>query len=289
MTSSYWALEDRSQCLIVLIEPSKSNLVLPYGGRANSLYTLRPPSGELVRTMLNAENDAQPPDQVVSIDDIKQIQKKSTLKGIPLLFSFVFYLLLILLLDGLFPETLFLPGLVVAVGLTIVGLAVVAFSSNWNSYIRGIRRLQETEPPEVVVTKDYAVAKHMNTYIFVPKSAPMAIYFVALEGTNLSPATKVHVPRNFWKWDSSVEHIKGHRIHKRTGVFSIPTPERRIVSGEGVLYVLPFIRMSPRMVGTFDNEPRMVPVGGITKDFILSIAETVSKLISDNVSGDSSV
>jgi hypothetical protein len=195
----------------------------------------------------------------------------------------LYYLLLILLLDGAFPDALFIPGLVVAAVVTIVGMAIMIWGSSWNGYILGIRRLPVIEPPEVVITKFYAVTKHMNTHVFVIKGAPMAIYLVALEGTNLRPAIKVDVPKTFWKWDSSVEHIEGHRVHKRTGVFSIPTPEPRIVSGEGVPHALPFLRMSPRM-GCPNIGPCMAPVSGITRENILALAEVVSKPVSDSIS-----
>lgn len=231
--------------------------------------------------MLNAENGGQPLDQVMTIDGPKGKRRKYLIWGTLAVAVFVLYLLLIL--GGAAPESLLIPVLAVAGATMVVGMRVYIWDSNWTSYITGIGSLKEIEPPEVVVTKDYAVTKHMNTYVFVIKRAPLAIYFIAFEGANLSPATKVDVPRNFLGWDTSIELIKGYRVHKRTGVFSIPTPELGIVSGEGVLYALPFLRMSP-MVSPKSLGSGMRPVSGMTREIILAVAELASKSASNGVS-----
>ena len=93
-------------------------------------------------------------------------------------------------------------------------------------------------------------------------------------GSGSVPASKIDVPKVFWKWSPAV-HIEGLRVHDKRGTFSVPTPEGEIRSGEGTLLLVPI------RGGSY-----MVHVPAFSRDQLLAVVEYASHLTSQGDSSD---
>ena len=202
------------------------------------------------------------------IEELSAKMNKYMVRGSVLLFSLFFYILLgVFLLRGP-AEVLFLPGFVIAMMLTFVGLYFLAIGDLRRAYLHGITILRRLSPPDPTITERYAVIDIDNTYIFMLRKNPDGLFFVSFSDSEIDLTSKIHVPQVFWKWSSSL-HIEGLRVHDRHGKFSVPTPEGEIRSGEGILLVVP-IR----------GESYMLHVPAFSRKQLLAVVEYASLITS---------
>lgn len=179
----------------------------------------------------------------VSMEDLRARMNRYPKVGIPLLFSMVLILPIMLILPRQLAESIFIAGLVLVGILSISGSILLAIGSTWKDYIYGIRILQRVGPPEPIITASFAAVKIGNTYVFVRQRAPGLLCFVSFKYLDEQAANKVRLPRVFWKWSSHVQ-IEGLKAHDASGQFSVPTPEGIIVSGTGYLLAVPILGSS---------------------------------------------
>jgi hypothetical protein len=179
----------------------------------------------------------------VSIEDLRARMNRYPKVGIPLLFSMVLFLPLMLILPRQLAESIFLAGLVLTGILFVSGAVLLGIGSNWKNYIYAVRVLQRVGPPEPTITARFASAKIGNTYVFVQQRAPGLLCFVSFKYLDEEAAFKIKLPRVFWKWSSSIK-IEGLKAHDVSGRFSIPTPERSIITGDGYLLAVPILGSS---------------------------------------------
>ena len=224
--------------------------------------------------MENRDFNSQPMDLVASMGEFDRKMKRSQLRGAFLLFAPVLFLLAVLFLPRGIAEALLLPGLVVSMMVSFAGMYFLSLSSVWNAYNYGMRILQRISPPEPTVTVDYAVTKRGNTFIFILQKAAYGLYFVSFKQSVPTNSTEIDVPGIFWKWSSTL-HIAGLKVHDRHGRFSIPTPEHEVLSGEGILLVIP-IRGSSYFLHVPD----------FSRDRLLAVAEYASLLTSHGTSDE---
>jgi hypothetical protein len=208
------------------------------------------------------------PDTVESVDELKKKMYRLRNRGIPLLSAIVLFLPLMIILPREMAEAIFLPGLVLSVVIFIVGAFVLTQSSIWKTYLYSINILLRLSPPDPVITEVYAVLKQKESYIFVLRSAPEAMYYMVFNQSGLSYVEDIDVPKTFWKWNSAL-HIEGIKAHNRKGPFSIPTPEGKIIRGEGILLAVPTT-----------GRAYMLHVPDFSRDQLLTIADFASVLIS---------
>jgi uncharacterized membrane protein (DUF485 family) len=218
--------------------------------------------------MENSDFNSEPLDSPAVMEELDRKRLRLLYRATILVFAPLSYFPLVILLFPEIEETMFLAGLVIAVMIIFTGFVLFAIGSTWSAYIRGIRILQRISPPHPVVTEAYAVARIENTFAFILRSAPYALYFVCFSRSESIPASKINVPKNFWRWDS-VLHVGGLRVHNLSGMFSVPTPEQEFLSGEGTLLALP-IRGSSYML--------YVPE--FSRDQLLAAADYASRLTS---------
>ena len=207
-------------------------------------------------------------ESIESMDELRRKIEKLQLRGALILSAFVSYLIIVVLLPREIAEVVFGPGLAISIMISFVGLYLLTVSSTLSYYAYGITILRRISPPDPAVTEAYAVTKHGKAFIFVLRSAPYALYFVSFFNSELTPAMEIDIPRTFWKWNSTL-HIEGLRVHNRSGRFSIPTPEREIYSGEGILLALPIRGTS-----------YILHVPEFSRDRLLAVTEYVSLLTS---------
>ena len=203
-----------------------------------------------------------------SLLDLEQRRMNLIKTGAPLLFAPVLFLLLFpLFLPGI-TETLFFVGFVISMMVSMVGAYFGVKSTIWRDYVYSIKILQRVSPPDPTITWDYAVTRYENTLIFTLQSAPGALYFVSFTTSEQTPTQEIDVPRTFWKW-SSVLHVEELRVHNRKGIFSIPTPERGLLCGEGILLLLPVV-----------GRAYIVRTPEFSRGRLLAVADYVSTLTS---------
>jgi hypothetical protein len=195
-------------------------------------------------------------------------------RGIPLLSALVLFLPIIVLIPREIAEAVFIPGLAFSFFVSMIGVFLLTKGLIWKNYIYGIKVLQRISPPDPIVTAEYAVTKRDNTYIFILQSVPGALYFVAFKHPNATSAEKIDVPKTFWKWNSALR-IEGLKAHDRKGFFSIPTPERTISCGDGLLLAVPILGSS-----------YILRVPDFSRNRLLAVAKYVSSLTSDGTSFD---
>jgi hypothetical protein len=228
----------------------------------------------IVKLMENSDFNSESLGSVEIMEELEMKKKRLFLRGAVLLFALFFYTPTGILFFRGVAEALFLPGFAIAIMVTFVGLYFLAKSSLWKAYIYGIKILQRLSPPEPTITEAYAVVRIENTFAFILRRGPDGIYFVSFLRPEVTPASKIHVPANFWKWSSAL-HIEGLRVHDKHGTFSVPTPEGEIVSGEGILLLIPIRGTS--YVLHYPN---------FSRDRLLAVAKYASLLTSTHASVD---
>ena len=208
-----------------------------------------------------------------SVDSMREYDRKTSrarIRGAILLFTPVLFLPIdVLFIPREIAEVILFPGLIASFMVSFVGMYFLSLRSGWNAYIYGIKVLQRVSPPEPTVTLEYAVIKREDTFIFILRKAPYGLYFVSFRQSEPSNSTEINVPTMFWKWSSTL-HIAGLRVHDSHGRFSIPTPERKMLSGEGILLAVP-IRGSAYFLHVPD----------FSKDPLLAVADYAALLTSD--------
>lgn len=208
------------------------------------------------------------PDTIESVNALKKKMIRLRKKGITLLSAIVLFLPLMIIPPREIAEAIFIPGLVLSVVIFIVGAIVLTQSSIWENYLYGINILLRLSPPDPVITEVYAVSKQDETYIFVLRSAPEAIYYVVFNQSGIENVENIDVPKTIWKWNS-VLHIEGIKVHNRKGSFSIPTPEGEIIRGDGILLAV-----------VTTGRAYMLHVPDFSRDQLLTISEFASNLLS---------
>lgn len=208
------------------------------------------------------------PDTVDSVDEIKKKMYGLRNRGIPLLSAIVLFLPLMIILPQEIAETIFLPGLVLSVVIFMVGAILLTQSSIWKTYLYSINILIRLSPPDPVITEVYAVTKQEESYIFVLRSAPEAMYYMIFDQSGIEYVEDIDVPKTFWKWNSAL-HIEGIKAHNRNGSFSIPTPEGAVIRGAGILLAVPIT-----------GRAYMLHVPDFSREQLLTIADFASTLIS---------
>ena len=203
-------------------------------------------------------------DDVLSFEELAAKASRYRFRGNALFFSLLLYVPMGLLLFRNTAEFLFLPGLFIAMLPTLVGLYFFGKGTLLAPYVRAIMILQRLSPPSPVITQKYAVTKLDDTFVFVLRAAVSGLYFVSFQSSESVPASKIDVPKSFWKWSSAL-HIEGLRVHDQRGTFSVPTPEGEIRSGEGILLVVPI------RGGSY-----MVHVPAFSRDQLLAVVEYAS-------------
>lgn len=224
--------------------------------------------------MENSDFTANSLDDGLSLEELAAKVSKYRFRGSVLFLSVLFYIPIGILLFRTTAEFLFLPGLFIAMLLTFVGLYFLGNASFLAPYVRGIIILQRLSPPSPVITQKYAVTRLDNTLVFVLRKTSGGLFFVSFLSSNTAPASKIDVPKVFWKWSTAV-HIEGLRVHDKRGTFSVPTPEGEIRSGEGILLLVP-IRGSAYMVH----------VPAFSKIQLLAVVDYTSHLPSQGGSSD---
>jgi hypothetical protein len=208
-----------------------------------------------------------------SVDSMREYDRKTSraqIRGAVLLFTpITFFIVDVLFIPREIAEVILFPGLIASFMVSFVGMYFLSLRSGWNAYIYGIKVLQRVSPPEPIVTLEYAVIKREDAFIFILRKAPYGLYFVSFKQSEPSISTEIDVPGIFWKWSSTI-HISGLRVHDRHGRFSIPTPEGKILSGEGILLAVP-IRGSAYFLHVPD----------FSKDRLLAVADYAALLTPD--------
>jgi hypothetical protein len=236
----------------------------------NTSYALGMYLQTIVRPMENSEFGDFSLDSVDSMREYDRKTSRARIRGAILLFTPVIFIIIdVLFFPREIAEFLFFPGLIISMMVSLAGMYFLSLRSGWNAYIYGIKVLQRVSPPEPTVTLEYAVIKREGTFIFILRKAPYALYFVSFKQSEPSNSTEIDVPGIFWKWSSTI-HISGLRVHDRHGRFSIPTPERKILSGEGILLAVP-IRGSAYFLHVPD----------FSKNPLLAVADYAALLTSD--------
>jgi hypothetical protein len=215
---------------------------------------------------MDSDYGPRSPPSIVSVEELDERVRRSLPRNVVLLFAPVLFLLAVLLLSGRMPAPLFIPGLIVSIVLSILGMVPLVKMSVFRLYVYSIRILQRISPPDVVVTEEYAVTRWEDTYVFTLREVPGGLYFVAFGNSGLIPATEIKVQKNFWKWSKAL-HVGELRVHIRTGEFSIPTPEGDLIRGEGVLLLLP-VR----------GDAYVVHVPEFSRDRLIAVAEQAALL-----------
>jgi hypothetical protein len=218
--------------------------------------------------MENSAFTADSLDDGLSLEELATKVSRYRFCGSALFLSLIIYVPLGILLFRTIAEFLFLPGLFIAVFLTFVGLYFLAKASFLAPYVRGIIILQRLSPPSPVITQKYAVTRLDNTLVFVLRKTSAGLFFVSFLSSDTVPASKIDVPKVFWKWSTAV-HIEGLRVHDKRGMFSVPTPEGEIRSGEGILLLVPI------RGGAY-----MVHVPAFSRTQLLAVVEYASHLTS---------
>jgi hypothetical protein len=261
--------------LILSVRPLISiRYLLFHASTTNTSYVSRPVVIAVVKLMENSDFNTVPLGSAASIEELDRKTQRSQYRGAVLLLVWFVYIPIQQLFPREIAEFLLIPGMIICMMASFVGMVFLAIASTWNAYTYGVEVLQRISPPNPVVTEGYVVVKIKNTFIFILRSAPYNLYFASFLHSESIPASEIDVPRNFWNWDS-VLHIEGLRVHVRRGIFSIPAPEREILSGKGILLALP-IR------GRF----HMLHVPEFSRDRLLAVAEYASSLPSEEASFD---
>lgn len=246
------------------------NPILAFHVAANTSYTLRMYLQTIVRLMESSEFGDLSLDSVDSMREYDRKTSRAQIRGAIMLFTPVLFLPIdIFFIPREIAEVIFFPGLIASFMVTFVGMYFLSLRSGWNAYIYGIKVLQRVSPPEPTITLEYAVIKREDTFIFILRKAPYGLYFVSFKHAEPSNSVEIDVPLNFWKWSSTL-HISGLRVHDSHGTFSIPTPEGKIFSGEGILLAVP-IRGSAYFLHVPD----------FSKDPLLAVADYAALLTSD--------
>jgi hypothetical protein len=209
----------------------------------------------------------------ISIDELKRKLRKLQIRGV-CLFSMIGLWIPIMMLPSNMFDAFFVPGFVVAFIIAIPGMVLLGKSSILKSYIYGITVLQRVSPPNPIITETYTVLEYENTTVFVLRSAPYGLYFVAFKDSAVIPAEEIEVPKTFWKWDP-ILYIEGFRVHNRDGRFSIPSPDGNILSGEGILLLIPL-----------RGQSYMVHYPDFSKEHLIAVAEYAAHLASGETSID---
>lgn len=171
---------------------------------------------------------------------------------------------------------IFIQGLYVSLIITFVGMGMIAIGSTWGGYLRRVKILQSNFSPPITVTKDYAVTKHGNTYIFSYKRGAYGLYFAALKQASIVPAEGIQVPKRIWR-SSPGAHFEGLRVRDSEGTFSVPTPSGDFISGEGILLAVSTYHPSYLVVGLAAS---VIPRSHITQENLREVAEYAERYIS---------
>jgi hypothetical protein len=226
--------------------------------------------------MENSDFNTVTSDSTTVIDELNHKRTRLQYRGIILVLApMICFLLIVVGLFREFGDVLFIIGLTGSMTFAFFGIILFALIGIPRAYIRGIGILQRISPQDTIITLDYAVVKIEDTFAFILANAPYGLYFVSFMSSEPTPVPLIDVPKNFFKW-SSVIHVEGLRVLKRTGTFSIPTPEREILSGEGVLLVIP-IR----------GNSYMLHMPEFSHDHLHAVAEHASRLASGETASDS--
>jgi len=210
-------------------------------------------------------------DDIVTEDELRNQMERMRNRSLPLLFALLFAPMLVFLTPFLVPtvasDITFISTIIITCLISLVGVYLLAKSSILGNFLYGIRILRRVGFAEPVITEQYAVTKRNATFLFVLRSTSL-LYFVSFSQTETFPSRVIDVPKAFWKWNPTVS-IAGLKLHRREGLFSIPTLERRYISGEGILYASPFL-----------GAAYMLHVPEFSREQILAVAEYASQQVS---------
>ncbi len=214
---------------------------------------------------VNPEDELQ--DGIVTEDELRNQMQRKRNRSIPLVFALVLVFITPFLVPPVASDITFISTIVVAYPIFMVGVYRLAKSSILKNFLFGIKILRRVGLPEPVITEQYAATKRGATHLFVLQNTS-CLYFVTFTQTEMALTGKIDVPKTFWKWNPTVS-IAGLKLHKREGLFSIPTLERQCISGEGILYASPYL-------GT----AYMLHVPEFSREQLLAVAEYVSQQVS---------
>jgi hypothetical protein len=216
---------------------------------------------------LNVIPEDELQDDIVTEDELRNQMERMRNRSIPLVFAPMLIPFTPFLVPSVASDITFISTMVITCLISLVGIHRLMKSSILGSFLYGIRILRRVGFPEPVITEQYAATKRGATFLFILRSASL-LYFVSFSQTETSPSRVIDVPKTFWKWNPTM-NVSGLKLHKREGLFSIPTLERQYISGEGILYASPFL-----------GAAYMLHVPDFSRGQLLAVAEYVSQQVS---------
>ncbi|MHA2086551.1 MAG: hypothetical protein ACXABD_22650 [Candidatus Thorarchaeota archaeon] len=192
--------------------------------------------------------------------------RKHAKRGLVLLFTPILVFIIPFLVPTELTDQAFIVTLVSTVFLAIVGIILaVYFGVGTTVLLKGFDILTRVDS-QPILTKRYAIAKINDAYLLT-HGLSGHLYVVAFRGTpQFVSGYKVKLPRAFFRWESRID-IAGAKWFRREGIFSIPVSLEECVSGEAVLYGVPYQPSRYNWnVPEFSREQLLAAVEHITAD-----------------------
>ena len=177
------------------------------------------------------------------IEQIKEehqaFARKQAKRGLVLLFTPILIFIIPVLAPAELTDLAFIATIVGTMFLAIIGLVFVTYHGLGTTILLKGFDILTRVGPQPTLTKRYAIVTINDVYLLT-HGVSGHLYVVAFRGTpQFVSGYKVKLPRAFFRWESRID-IAGAKWFRREGIFSIPVSLEESVSGEAVLYGVPY-------------------------------------------------
>ncbi|MHA2349227.1 MAG: hypothetical protein ACXADL_06295 [Candidatus Thorarchaeota archaeon] len=172
-------------------------------------------------------------------EEYRASARKNMKRGFALLFTPILIFIIPFLVPAELTDQAFIVTIVGTMFLAIVGLILaIYFGVGTTILLKGFDILTRVDS-QPILTKRYAIAKSNDVYLLT-YGLSGHLFVVAFRGfPQFASEYKVKLPRAFYRWESRIE-IAGVKWYRREGIFSIPVSLGECVSGDAVLYGVPY-------------------------------------------------
>ncbi|MFW9832208.1 MAG: hypothetical protein ACFFD8_10590, partial [Candidatus Thorarchaeota archaeon] len=163
--------------------------------------------------------------------------RKHTKRGLVLILTPIIVLFMTL---GEVPQNVLIGTLVGTFSLAIIGVILVFYYGMGTTILlKGFDILSQVGSTDPLLIRRYAIVKVNDVYLLAHGSSGHLFVVAFRESPRSTSRSKIKLPRAFYKWESRHD-IVGAKMFRREGIFSIPISQDECVSGEAVLYGVPY-------------------------------------------------